>query len=424
VNSPRPKLAFVTPLFLFPTDAGGKIRTNNILRGLKNGRFDVTLISPATEDQRRRWEPQIIEACDRFIGWEQQVAPAPWRRALGLLSALPINVLSDRSAVATRVIEQALSDIEYDLVVFDFVHAAVLRPRGLSTRTLCFTHNVEAEIFARHATKASSALMRAVWRSQHRKMIRFEARVLRDFTSVVAVSARDADYFREHYRLPRIAVIPTGVDLEFFEFRDVTERPSRKQEGQPPTVIFTGVMDWIANVDGVQFFVTQVWPRILAAIPEARFMVVGRNPSKALIESMRAVPGVTVTGFVDDVRPYVHAADAFVIPLRVGGGTRIKAFEAIAMGCPVVATTIGIEGLDLVAGEHYLLADDPAEMADAVIRVLKDAEFGAGLSRRARTEVESKFGHDVAARAFEQACIDALSDEPASAMHERLAHER
>jgi glycosyltransferase involved in cell wall biosynthesis len=359
VTSGRPKLAFVSPLFLFPTDAGGKIRTNNILRGLKGGRFEVTLISPATDDQRTRWQPQIDAACDHFIPWKPQAAASPWRRALGLLSSLPINVLSDRSAVAMRVIERALRETAYDLVVFDFVHSAVLRPAGLSTPALCFTHNVEAEIFARHAAQASNLMMQAVWASQHRKMIRFETRALAEFTSVVAVSARDATYFRENYGLPRIAVIPTGVDLDFFACRDADARSARRRAGEPPTVIFTGVMDWIANIDGVQFFLSQVWPKVLAEIPNARFLIVGRNPSSALIDSTRAVPGVTVTGFVDDVRPYVHDADAFVIPLRVGGGTRIKAFEAIAMGCPVVATSIGIEGLDLVADEHYLLADEP-----------------------------------------------------------------
>ena len=401
----KPRLAFVSPLLLYPTDAGGKIRTNNILRGLKGGAFDVTLVSPATDEQRRRWQPQIDDACDTFIAWEPQRAPAAWRRALGLLNPLPINVLSDRAAVAVRAVDAALRGSRFDLVVFDFVHAAVLKPRALAARTVCFTHNVEAEIFARHAAQASNVVMRAIWTSQHRKMVRFEERALLDFDNVIAVSTRDAQYFQDHYHLPRTAVIPTGVDLDFFAF---AESPPA---GPPhrPTVIFTGVMDWIANIDGVQYFLADVWPRVLAAIPDARFVVVGRNPSNALIDSARAIQGVTVTGFVDDVRPYVHDADAFVIPLRVGGGTRIKAFEAMSMGCPVVSTPIGIEGLDLAPGEHYLLAEHPADMADALIRLLRDADLRRSLAHRARREVESKFGHAVAARAFEQACLDTLA---------------
>ena len=401
----RPRLAFVSPLFLYPTDAGGKIRTNNILRGLKGGAFDVTLIGPATDEQAVRWRPQVDDACDRFVRWQPQAAPAAWRRAFGLANALPVNVLADRSPVAVRAVDDALRGASFDLVVFDFVHAAVLKPDAYRGRTLCFTHNVEAEIFARHAAQATNAVMRAVWTSQYRKMVRFEARALDGFTNVVAVSERDAAYFREHYKVARTAVIPTGVDLDFFAFEDSADR----RDARPPTIIFTGAMDWIANIDGVQYFLADIWPRILAAIPDARFVIVGRNPSSALLDSVRSMQGVSVTGFVDDVRPHVHAADAFVIPLRVGGGTRIKAFEAMAMGCPVVATTIGIEGLDLVPGEHYLLADAASDMADALVRVLRDATLARSLAGRARHEVESKFGHAVAARAFERACLDTLA---------------
>jgi polysaccharide biosynthesis protein PslH len=127
------------------------------------------------------------------------------------------------------------------------------------------------------------------------------------------------------------------------------------------------------------------------------------------MQKARAIPGVRFTGFVDDVRPYVHAAQAFVIPLRVGGGTRIKAFEAMAMGCPMVSTTIGIEGLEVVDGEHFLCRDGAPEQAAAVVALLRDAALRAGLSERARRTVELKFGHAVAAAAFERICLDAMA---------------
>jgi glycosyltransferase involved in cell wall biosynthesis len=199
--------------------------------------------------------------------------------------------------------------------------------------------------------------------------------------------------------------IPTGVDLDFFSW----QAPPPVNAEHPPTVVFTGTMDWAANIDGINFFLDEVWPLVQAELPEARFVIVGRNPSPALLERTRALRGVTCTGFVDDVRPHVRAAHAFVIPLRVGGGTRIKAFEAMAMGCPVVSTGIGIEGLEVDPDEHFLLRDAAADQAGAVLDLLRDPALRNDLSRRARHCVEDRFGHRVAARVFEQICLGALA---------------
>jgi glycosyltransferase involved in cell wall biosynthesis len=163
-------------------------------------------------------------------------------------------------------------------------------------------------------------------------------------------------------------------------------------------------MDWAANVDGMSHFLQQVWPRVLARQRDARLTIVGRDPPASLLQQAKALSGVTCTGFVPDVRPYVRAAHAAVIPLRVGGGTRIKAFEAMAMGCPVVSTAIGIEGLDVVPDDHYLLRDSAEEQADAVLLLFSDGERRNALSRRARECVEQRFGHRVAAQVFESIC--------------------
>jgi glycosyltransferase involved in cell wall biosynthesis len=175
-------------------------------------------------------------------------------------------------------------------------------------------------------------------------------------------------------------------------------------------------MDWDANIDGIRFFLSEVWPRVQAARPEARFTIVGRHPPAALVEQARALRGVTFTGLVPDVRPFVRDAHVFVIPLRVGGGTRIKAFEAMAMGCPVVSTAIGIEGLDVRPDEHFLLADSAADQATAVLRLLGDDALRGALSQRARQRVEDQFGHRVAAGVFEQICLRAMqAHRPAAA---------
>jgi len=192
----RLKVAFISPVFLFPADAGGKIRTGNILRGLKeSGRFDITLLSPAFDEQQREWQAELDRQCERFIGWEPSPARSRWQRAPDLLSSLPVNVAADRTPAAVAAVEQALAAERFDVVVFDFVHAAVLRPEKLEGATVCFTHNVEAEIFERHAKTAASAPLRWMWASQAVKMRRFEREALAGFTRVVAVSERDAKKF-------------------------------------------------------------------------------------------------------------------------------------------------------------------------------------------------------------------------------------
>lgn len=403
--SERPRLLFVSPSFLFPNNTGGRIRTTNVLRGLKGGAFDVTLIGPGGEAEVARWREQLTGVCDRFVPWAPGFARPRWMRAADLLQTLPVNVAADRTAAGIDAVRRELAASRYDVVVFDFVHAAVLKPVQVDAATVCFTHNVEAEIFARHVSQAENLLMRRVWASQHRKMEVYERDALRAFDAVVAVSERDASQFRRRYGLETVDTIPTGVDLDFFAW----QAPPPVDDGHPPTVVFTGSMDWDANIDGIRHFLDEVWPRVLAVRPEACFTVVGRDPPAALLERSRSLPGVSFTGFVPDVRPYARAAHAFVIPLRVGGGTRIKAFEAMAMGCPVVSTAIGIEGLDVTPDEHFLLRDDAADQAQAVLALLGDAALRERLSRDARSCVEQRFGHRVAAQAFEDICLAALA---------------
>lgn len=411
----KPRLAFISPIFLFPNDAGGKIRTTNILRGLKGGAFDITLASAASAEQVHDWSSEIASVCDEFIPW-QAARPKPrWQRAYSLLDPLPVNIVNDKTAAGAEAVARLAQRPDIDLIVFDFVHSAVLQPPAMNCASVCFTHNVEAEIFARHTKQASNFLWRALWRSQHAKMLRFERDALRRFDGVIAVSERDAQAFGKEYGIRDARAIPTGVDLDFFSF----QLPPPIAAASPPTVVFTGSMDWVANVDGVQFFLDQVWPKVLAAQPEARFLVVGRNPPASLLATARRMRNVEFTGFVDDVRPYVHSAHAFVIPLLVGGGTRIKAFEAMAMGCPIVSTSIGMEGLDAREDMEYLRRDDADAMAAAILELLRSPRQRDDMARRARKLVEEKFGHRVAAEVFENICLDVLE-----AHHQRWREKR
>jgi polysaccharide biosynthesis protein PslH len=391
----RPRLLFISPRFLFPLDEGGKIRTSNILRQMRGEKFDITLASPAPAPDAHAGE--IADIADRFLSWPT-LRPSALTKALAVAGPLPISVATDRSAAGCAVVARALAE-RPDVVVVDFPHAGVLLPGRIDTASVMFTHNIEAEIYERHAAVAAFP-QRLVWQNESRKMRRYEAETLRRFDTVIAVSARDGEGLRRQYGLEHIELIDTGVDLDFYPF---SPPPAE------PVLVFSGAMDSRSNIDGIFFLVDEVWPLVARARPDARAVIVGRNPPPALVAKAkdRGLPW-RFTGFVDDIRPHLAAAQVSVIPLRVGSGTRIKAFEAMAVGRPVVSTTLGVEGLDIIPGEHFLAADTAADFAAAILRLFDDAALRDRLVRAARARLEERFSWAHVARQFEAICLGAM----------------
>ncbi len=399
----KPRLLFISPRFLFPLDQGGRIRTANTLRHMKGGAFDITLLSPVPP-KAGRFADQTAALCDHFVSWPQ-MPMSRLGRAVALVGTLPVAVVTDASSAGRKLVAQELAK-QPDLVLVDFPHAAVLLPDRLAAPSLMFTHNVEAEIFARHAEVASGP-MRWVWRDQARKMRRFEGRALRRFDTVVAVSDRDADVLRDAYALRHVEPVETGVDTDYYAFHAPADAPAfGPAEG---TAVFTGSMDSRSNVEGVGFLMREVWPLVLQARPQARAIIVGRNPPEALVAEARA-RGLAweFTGFVEDVRPYVARAHVYAIPLRVGSGTRIKVFEAMAMGRPIVSTPLGVEGLAVRDGVDYVAADTALDFAAAVLALLDQASRRQALALAARALVVERFGWTRVTRRFEALCVAAM----------------
>jgi polysaccharide biosynthesis protein PslH len=398
----KPRLLFVSPRYLLPADMGGKIRTAHVLKGLKGGRFHVTLVSPAPTALPPGHAEELSQLCDTFRSWPEPERGSlfAYTRLRHLFSSMPVPVATDRSHVARTLVSDALSAA--DVLVVDFLHAAVLAPARPLLPSVLFTHNVEAEIFARHLEVAPSPLHRMLWQDQLRKMRRFEAKTLQSYDSVVAVSNRDRDYFRREYGVGA-STIPTGVDLDYFAFHPVAEAAG------PPVITFTASMDSLANIDGVRWFMDEVWPQVVREVPDAQMRVIGRNPDAGLVaEAKKRSLRWTFTGYVDDVRPHLEGASAYVIPLRVGGGTRIKAYEAMAFGLPTVSTSIGIEGLNLQPDRHFLQADAPDEFASAVVGLLRDGDLRRRLAADARALVEQNFSARSVGVVFEAICVAAM----------------
>lgn len=402
----RPVLLFVSPWYLFPTDVGGKLRTVAILKHLKRMHFSITLLSPAPGDGQPRDE--IESVCDRFVEWPtvQRGPLFNLSRMRHIVSALPIPVATDVWEPARRVIREALAE-NPDVVVVDFAHTHVLMPGRVDPPCVMFTHNVEAEIFERHAAQAADMFKRLVWRNQHHKMLRYEGEVLRCYDQIVTVSERDTEIFCKRYGLTRERVreIPTGIDMDGYDCR-IEPKPVAADAGR---LVFTAAMSSAANIDAVEWFMDDVWPVLTARRPKLEMVVVGRNPPGRLISKAKS-KGInwTFTGSVPSVEPYVHDSDVFAIPLRVGGGTRLKVVEAIAMGAPIVSTDIGVEGIDLEPDRHYVRANTPQEFADGVDRMLADPDFRRACASDAHAQATEHFSAAAIARAFQDICLAAI----------------
>ena len=395
-------MLFLSTRFLFPSDSGGKIRTRDVLHGLRGGRFEVTLLSPQPTHSND-FSQDLAKVCDRFVGWPEP--PIDFRhsvqRAISLLAREPISVATERSREATRVIAKELKN-GHDVIVIDFPHANVLLPNDISIPKIVFTHNVESEIYTRHA-EHSRGLMRFLYSDQGRKMMTYEQAVLQSCDEVIAVTERDRDFFLNQLGIKHVSTIPTGVDLVEFAYRP--QKDSGNGSGRQ-TLVFVGSMDWRGNIDAVTYFMDHVWPILSQRRNDLEFTVVGRNPPQHLVERAkeRNLPWA-FTGFVDDVRDYVYRSQVYVIPLRVGSGSRIKAYQAMAMGCPVISTSIGMEGLPARDREHYLRADTPSDFAKAILALLDSPKMRQGLSERAHRFVADQFSADRTSKEFERICL-------------------
>jgi sugar transferase (PEP-CTERM/EpsH1 system associated) len=326
-----------------------------------------------------------------------------------LVDRAPYAIAKYRSRAFRDQVASLLHTGQFDVVVCDFLVPAINMPERLPCPAILFTHNVEAEIWRRHAETATNPVSRRLLKRQWHRMLRFERRAMSRFDLVLAVSEADKQTFTRLYpdgaRRP-IHVVRTGVDTKYFS-------PSRIP-AEKPHVVFTGSMDWLPNEDGMLFFANDILPEIRRAFPDATLSIIGRSPTPT-VQRLADRIGITITGRVDDIRPHVAEGSVYVVPLRIGGGTRLKIFEAMAMGRAVVSTTIGAEGLPVTSGENVLIADDPRAFADAVVRLLRDVELRRRLEAAARRLVLEHYDWSAVATDFERA-LQSVRDGGATAL--------
>ena len=386
---------------LHPVDKGGKIRTYNMLKELKRDHHITYLtLDDGTADHEAR--ERADEYCHDLVciphQQREKFSKGFYVELLfNLGSRFPYAIKKYASEGMRREIVARTQQHSIDVVICDFLAPAINVPRSLSCPSILFQHNVEAMIWKRHFEVQSNAVKKPYLRDQWRKMRRFEKEACRRFDSVVAVSAEDRDQMRQDYGVKDVFEVPTGVDTNFFT-------PFGKERVEPHNVVFTGSMDWLPNEDAIRYYTEQIQPIVRRSLPDATLTVVGRNPYPSLLELSRRDSSIIVTGRVDDVRPHMERAAAYVVPLRIGGGTRLKIYEAMAMEKAIVSTTVGAEGLPVTDGKELCIADTPETFAAAVVNLLTTPEAARKLGEEAGQVVRQRFGWNGVAKRFAEIC--------------------
>ncbi len=387
------KIFWVGANFLHPTNKGGHIRTLEMLRHLRRWH---EIHYAAIEDPFQPEGPaRSGEYCARAYPYRYRVPDKnSWafygQLAAGLFSPVPLAV----SRFCPRGIKPFLRSIlareRFDRAVLDFLPPTAWFPD--LAHSVLFQHNVETLIWRRHAEHATGA-RRAYFRMQAGRMFRYERSVCRAAGRVVAVSSADALQICSLFGVEHVTAIPTGVDVDFFA---PPLTPPRAAD-----LVFVGSMDWLPNVDGVAYFIEKILPLVRRHKPDCTVAIAGRMPPEKLVRMSQQDPGIIVTGTVPDVRPYLWGSSVSIVPLRIGGGTRLKIYESMAAGVPVVSTTVGAEGLDIDPPRNILVADDPERFAAACLCLLGDAGERARMAAEAREMVRARYSWEQVSRCFD-----------------------
>jgi len=385
------RVLLISTQFPFPPRSGYTMRVAQLARRLA-ARHDVTLLSYA--------EPGVSGEVERVGGdLDVEVVERDWgtvrsKRLTQIASAASLTPFLCR-LIYTPALQQAIDALSarnsFDVVQLESSPLCAFRLPG-GARVILDEHNIESEVFERIRQGESSVARRSFNRLEFRRFRRFERLSWTRVDGCAVTSEREERILREHAPETPVAVVPNGVDLDYF-------RPSNGRP-VPMTAVFNGVLDYRPNLDGALYLVDEIWPAVLERCPDARLEIVGRGgPAE---RERLARPGVTVTGEVPDVRPHLAGAAVVVVPIRVGGGTRLKVVEGLAMGKPMVSTSLGCEGVNVTHGEELLVADPASAFADSIVRLFEDPSAAAALGAAGRARMEREYSWDLAAARLDE----------------------
>lgn len=383
------KILFLAPRLPFPADTGGKIRTSQLLKQLLK-EHDIYLLTfdfdctPEHLKMVQSWGCQV----EVIKGYEMSKV----HMALGaIFSSIPVSISKYWQSPMRGAIRKVIDSFKPDMIYADHVHMGVYIADFPQEQWLIDEHNVEYKILERCHEVEKGFLKRWVYASQAKRMKKMEAHLLNQAKLITCCSQDDQALIHQlcHRAHGQVLVVPNGVDLDYFK-----PKMSKDNNDQQVNLIFTGSMDWMPNQDAILFLGEQILPLIWSKLPQAHLYVVGKNPPPAILDLAKTDKRIIVTGRVTDVRDYIALADIVLVPLRIGGGTRLKILEALAMKKTIISTTIGAEGIPLTHQKHIWLADEPKDFASAVEKIAQDNDLGVALGENGYELIKEHFGWD------------------------------
>jgi sugar transferase (PEP-CTERM/EpsH1 system associated) len=417
IKSPveSPRILYFAPKECWPPSTGAQLRNFYLARELANGGERVTYLGFSDATARAADHSDTYqfanrspanEWCDELITVPLDSSYSPAKLARGLIGKTPLPVLNYTTPAMKQALAELLARKDFDIVQVESVHLAeylpILRAAKSKPKIICDWHNVESELMQRYSEQASSLPRRFYAQITAKRMADMEKRIMRDFDAHVTVSERDQEQLKVWAPDMPMYVIENGVNVEYYSPKEGQDEVRRFR------VVFIGSMDYHANTEAVTRFADSIWPRIHEKFPDLVFTIVGRNPTPE-VEALNDKPGIEVTGRVRDVRPYCREALASVVPLRIGGGSRLKILEAMAADLPIVSTQLGAEGIDARHGENILIADSDDDFTKSLLLLCENEPQRAHLARAGHVLVESQYDWSVLAARLRQAHEELLN---------------
>jgi glycosyltransferase involved in cell wall biosynthesis len=378
----------------FPLNNGKRIRTFNLLKNLAS-LHEITFLC-----HRNRDLDELNQGVERFqqlgikVEFLQCKAPMPTllipksrlilQLGINIFSTQPYVVQRNISGELRRRVNEIATQRGADLVHFEWTPYAAAMTKAVGKPWVAHAHNVESLIWKRYVQHERNPFKRAFVQNQWKKMMRFERKVFKSSARMIFVSETDSDIAQSEFDCQRRAVVDNGVDIHGYPY---TAQAFRDQN----RILFLGSLDWRPNVDGLLFFLDEAWPLIKSKRPLIQFDIVGRAPVSQLAKRIDHESNVNLYSDVLSVQPFLRRAGCMVVPLRIGGGSRLKILEAASSGLPVISTSVGAEGLAIEAGRHFIKAESAAEFADAVINFADNPVEHNDLAQAARRLVQQRY---------------------------------
>lgn len=348
------KILLVSPWLPWPPFDGARIRILEMLKFL-SARHKVTLFAHIHSLDEMKYIEAIQGLCEHIDVelLRGSLTPRLFRMAMGLLNGFPFIQSIHFSRQLARRLANTTANNEFDIIQIELSllaqYANEISPY-CEARKVIATHNIESQRFEREIRLSSWGFRRCVFLADSMLFRSWEQKSLKKFDGAIAVSEHDRDWIKQRHEHACTILVPNGVDTQYFQSK-------RLDSDDASSIVFTGLMDYLPNIRAVEWFVAEVLPKIRESHPEISFDIVGAKPTEE-VRALAKRDGVNVTGQVPDIRPYIDKAFASVVPLRSGGGTRLKILQAMSMGCPVISTAVGAEGLQVSAGENILFAEN------------------------------------------------------------------